>query len=300
MLNRYAPWFPKKRAFTLIELLVVIAIIAILAAMLLPALASAKAKSWRITCASQMKQNGLGFALFATDHGDMYPPAGLVCGSGQAGWDSFINQYIGGNVQLIDLDVGDMDVEIAPKILRCPADRGPDGGWIANYPGVFGRRTYAMNAAGMGYQTQYQVPVSNGKYNLPSLSLPGAHGVGIYWDSSDLRFDWDAKGYQTSVVKDPSGTILLAEEPCGNNIVENQWPCICWGPYGTQGTGNGELCQIDTADPLNQGLALYQLHGKRFEYLFHDGHVEALSTNQTIGSGTLMNPAGMWTIAQGD
>jgi hypothetical protein len=285
----------------LIELLVVIAIIAILASLLLPALSSAKAKSWRATCTSQLRQNGLGITLFTTDHNDMYPPAGLVDASGdQAGWDSFINQYIGGNVIPADLDVGALDAALAPKVLLCPADRGPDAGWVASYPGVFGRRTYAMNSAGINYGTQYQVKVANGNYQLPKLTLAGAHGVGIYWQSSDVTFDWEAKGYQTSVVKDPAGTILLVEEPSGNNVVENQWPCISLGPYGVQVVGNGELYQIDTADSQNQGLALYKLHRNRFEYLFHDNHVEALMTNQTIGSGTLANPAGMWTLTAGD
>src|SRR5579862_4668145 len=115
------------KAFTLIELLVVIAIIAILASMLLPALSSAKAKSWRVTCASQMRQNGLGFALFANDHNDMYPPAGLQTASqDQAGWDSYIFSYIGGNLAQSELDVGGLEVDESPKILRCPADRGPD------------------------------------------------------------------------------------------------------------------------------------------------------------------------------
>jgi len=64
------------RAFTLIELLVVIAIIAILAAMLLPALASAKQRAWAIACNSNLHQMSIGLTMYADEARGFYPESG--------------------------------------------------------------------------------------------------------------------------------------------------------------------------------------------------------------------------------
>jgi prepilin-type N-terminal cleavage/methylation domain-containing protein len=66
----------KKQGFTLIELLVVIAIIAILAALLLPALARAKEKSRTTQCAANLRQWGLTYRMYADDNGDYLPRRG--------------------------------------------------------------------------------------------------------------------------------------------------------------------------------------------------------------------------------
>ena len=92
---------------------------------------------------------------------------------------------------------------------------------------------------------------------------------------------------------------------------------MCFGPQATDGGAMGNLYQIDTSAAnydaakfkdggYNQGNQLYKAHNNRFNYAFHDGHVETLKIEDTVGSASgplrvqVANPKGMWTVAAGD
>jgi len=211
-------------------------------------------------------------------------------------------------------EAAEFGVAVAPKILTCPADRAPKDSWIVGPPAPpkYAYKSYAMNSCGVNSGSQVQVSDNKRAYPLPSLNLPGAHGVGIYWTDPGSTADWNARGYSTAVVRDTAGTILLAEDASSQAAVGNIWPCVCLGPQVSDGAngGWGNMYQTDLRAPqdaasltvggYSEGFQLYKAHHNRFNYVFHDNHVESLKIEQTIGTGTLANPKGMWTIAQGD
>jgi prepilin-type N-terminal cleavage/methylation domain-containing protein len=86
----------RRGGFTLIELLVVIAIIAILAALLLPALSSAKNRAQRVTCLNNLKQMGTALYIYGGEFSDQTPPPSYAPGTGVLPWNAYELYPVGG------------------------------------------------------------------------------------------------------------------------------------------------------------------------------------------------------------
>ncbi len=111
----------RSSAFAFIDLLVLLAIIAILAAILLPSLARAKAKAQRIQCVNNLKQVGLAFRIWSVDHGDKYPMGHSTRGTME--WVDGGNAFR--HFQALSNELA------STKILACPADTRPPASGFA-------------------------------------------------------------------------------------------------------------------------------------------------------------------------
>ena len=151
----------RKGGFTLIELLVVIAIIAILAALLLPSLSSARQTGWQAACLNNHRQLNLAVREFAGDHGDRFPYASAWHNEPSARW-AWVADSMSGSSAWSTWAQTDRALFWSPlkaytgmRIFRCPGDKSTvkwTGRWEAvdedkggNVQQQLRPRSYSMN-----------------------------------------------------------------------------------------------------------------------------------------------------------
>ncbi len=179
----------QNRAFTLIELLVVIAIIAILAAMLLPALSQAKNRAQETTDLNNNRQLMLGTVMYSTDQNDLLPGCGWGTADNAWAYAGGIPTYGAANAMTFTVDysnqvnflrLGQLFPYVkTEKIFLCPADK-PNGLY---YQRSIYITSYVWNGAVCGYGN-----LTTGK---PSPSAQGSYKITLFKPQSILQWETD-------------------------------------------------------------------------------------------------------------